>query len=284
MHIFTLAALLRLQRGVRLHHICQRHLHATHATSSEWCVGQPFSNPLDELKKLLQVPLIKDENLIFKPTQTEIRKAQNIFQGNRVEPLKGIVNLDQLPARDLPEIAFIGQSNVGKSSLVKSLFRSLNPKTNHRLTVSKKAGHTRTLRFYEIPRKFSLVDMPGYGENMPEHFVRSAEAYIMTRQTSRLKMTFSLLDAHRGMTENDQEFLDKLQNSNASFCLVLTKIDKVPHSHVLRAFLALNEYREKHLSTALPQIFLVSSLSGAGIPLLRSFIAYVTGNIRISGH
>ncbi|KAK2161854.1 hypothetical protein LSH36_108g01092 [Paralvinella palmiformis] len=119
------------------------------------------------------------------------------------------------------------------------------------------SGHTRTLKFYNIPRILSLVDMPGYGYNMPDYFVESVEEYMKNRTT--------------------------LVECSPFIYVVFTKIDKTSHHRVLNNLFQFNEMRKENLMCCLPQPFLVSAHLAAGLPLLRAFIAYVTGNIKIVG-
>lgn len=129
------------------------------------------------------------------------------------------------PATSLPEIAFAGRSNVGKSSLLNKLVRR---KAFAR--VSRTPGRTREINFFEVNRQFILVDLPGYGYARVSRDARAEwkpliETYL--RQTDQLRGIVQLLDVRHDPTNDDREMLDFLADLEVPTIVVLTKIDKL---------------------------------------------------------
>ena len=134
------------------------------------------------------------------------------------------VNESQYPAHELPEIALVGRSNVGKSSLI-------NAVVNRRklARTSGQPGRTQTLNFYRIDR-IVLVDLPGYGfAKVPEHVRQSwqgmIEGYLMNRQN--LKGVIQLVDMRHKPTNDDQMMCSWLRHMEMPFFVVATKADKI---------------------------------------------------------
>ncbi|KAL3880417.1 hypothetical protein ACJMK2_032657 [Sinanodonta woodiana] len=241
----------------------------------------PVLHPLKVLQPDVAVPLIPEGSHLFDPSNEEIIEAQKIFipmQKGSIRFLKGAVYTEQLPEYDLPEVAFIGRSNVGKSSLIKALFTAADDELNIR--TSKTPGQTKTLNFFQVGNFFSAVDMPGYGYNMPAHFADSAEQFLKTRR--KLCRTFVLIDATTGVTRVDNIGLDMVEEFGKPYVIVMTKIDKVVQSVLVKNLMSVIKHRETS-SFCFPQPFLCSSVTGDGLALLQTFIAYVTGNVQIKG-
>ena len=134
------------------------------------------------------------------------------------------INFDGCPAPDLPEFAFIGRSNVGKSSLINLL-------TNKEglARVSKTPGRTREINFFSINDSWNLVDLPGYGyakvsKSQRDHFNEFVSDYLLNRET--LTGTFVLIDSRHSPQKIDLEFLAWLIEAQLPFALIFTKIDK----------------------------------------------------------
>lgn len=136
---------------------------------------------------------------------------------------------DQYPEHKLPEIAFAGRSNVGKSSLINSLVG------RHGLVkVSKTPGKTRLLNFFDINGKTVFVDMPGYGFakvplSVKKTWGKMAEIYLQQRKI--LKAVILLLDCRRKPADDDRRLIDWFLHYQVPFILVITKIDKIPKTH-----------------------------------------------------
>ncbi len=125
----------------------------------------------------------------------------------------------------IPEICFTGRSNVGKSSLINAI-------TNRKslASTSNKPGHTRKIFFYNIAKKFILVDLPGYGyakvsKNKIEKMSELVFLYLTKR--TNLKIVYILIDSRHGFKESDINFLEFLDTYEISFQIVFTKIDKI---------------------------------------------------------
>ncbi len=139
------------------------------------------------------------------------------------EFILGAHNAWQFPQSTLNEFAFIGASNVGKSSLVNAL-------TAQKVAiVSNTPGRTRQVNFFMLANKVMIVDMPGYGfakaqDKHIEHWQQTCFEYFSNRQ--QLKRVFLLIDAIKGLKENDFDIIDLFNELNVSFQIVLTKCDK----------------------------------------------------------
>jgi GTP-binding protein len=141
-----------------------------------------------------------------------------------VEFLLGAHNFSQVPSYHYPEVAFIGASNVGKSSLVNAILKQKVA------IVSSTPGRTRQLNFFKVGEVFVLVDMPGYGfakadKKHIEHWQRSALEYLTKR--ANLKRVFLLIDPIKGLKDSDLEIINIFNALAVSFQIVLTKADKI---------------------------------------------------------
>ncbi len=132
---------------------------------------------------------------------------------------------EQFPAETLPEIAFLGRSNVGKSSL-------LNCLTGQRglAFTSAKPGCTQLINFYRVGGQFHFVDLPGYGfarvpEKVAFQWKRLIEQYLLHRRS--LELCFLILDARRGWTDKDLELKEWLEFHNRRYIVIATKTDKL---------------------------------------------------------
>jgi GTP-binding protein len=127
--------------------------------------------------------------------------------------------------KHLPEIAFVGRSNVGKSSLINHLLKQRNlAKT------SSTPGKTQLLNFYLVDEKLLLVDLPGYGyakapTKKIENWSQSIDAYLNSRSTLRLILI--LLDSRRDLSNEDFSMIHWAKSNNLAFLVLLTKTDKL---------------------------------------------------------
>jgi GTP-binding protein len=141
------------------------------------------------------------------------------------EFVNSVTDLNQLPAAHLPEIVFIGRSNVGKSSLINKLCnKSKLAKT------SSIPGRTRLLNYYLINEEFYFVDLPGYGyakvpEQIKTGWRKLVEDYISTRKN--IKLVFELMDSRHDPTYLDQLMINWLEYYEINYAIVLTKADKI---------------------------------------------------------
>ncbi len=142
--------------------------------------------------------------------------------------IKSIVNLTDKPALRRPEFAFVGRSNVGKSSLINCL---VNRKNIAR--VSKNPGKTDTINFFEIDESFYLVDLPGYGfarrsRDTKKDWQRMIEAYLLGSKD--LRTVFVLVDSKVGAKESDGQLVEWLRFHKLPFKIIATKSDKISRS------------------------------------------------------
>jgi GTP-binding protein len=203
------------------------------------------------------------------PSPEQIEAARKLFAGPCAF-VAGAASFESLPAIGLPEVAFAGRSNVGKSSLVNALTgRSTLART------SSKPGHTRQINFFDLAGRLGLVDLPGYGfaqvsRSMKESWQDLASAYLRGRPT--LKRVCLLIDARHGVKEADRETMKNLDSAAVSYQLVLTKVDQLKAADVPRAIAAAQAVARKH-AAAHPEVLATSSQTGFGIPELRAEIA-----------
>jgi GTP-binding protein len=198
--------------------------------------------------------------------EPDIEAGRKLFAGDCTF-LKGVVALDQLPPPDLPEVAFIGRSNVGKSSLVNALTgRKALART------SNTPGRTQELNFFDLGGRLMLVDLPGYGfakapKPAVEAWTRLIRQYLQGRPN--LTRVNLLIDARHGIKPPDEDFMTMLDRSAVVFQVVLTKADKLKAGQQQRVFEATRKRLEKHVA-AYPEQFMTSSEKGTGIPELRA--------------
>jgi GTP-binding protein len=197
-------------------------------------------------------------------------RARKLFAGP-IEFLKSAPDLRFLPDPDVPEIAFAGRSNVGKSSL-------LNALTNRKALArtSNTPGRTQELNFFNVgsPLQLRLVDMPGYGfAEAPKDLVRRWRHVIndYLRGRAVLKRALVLIDSRHGLKEVDREVMGMLDEAAVSYHLVLTKGDKVKPSALGALYETTANEAAKHPASH-PAIFTTSSETGSGIAELRTAI------------
>ena len=185
----------------------------------------------------------------------------------------GAAKLDHIPESRLPEIAFAGRSNVGKSSLVNAL---TGRKTLAR--VSNTPGRTREINFFRLDDRLMLADLPGYGfarasKEQSERWADLIFEYLRGRPT--LRRVILLIDSRRGLLKNDIEVMTLLDRAAVSYQLVLTKTDKLKPNE-LAAVTAQVAAESRTHGAAHPHLIVTSALTGAGIPELRAELAALT--------
>jgi GTP-binding protein len=179
----------------------------------------------------------------------------------------GVANLSGLPPDDLPEIAFAGRSNVGKSSLVNALTgRKTLARTSHT------PGRTQQINFFDLGARLMLVDLPGYGyARASKKDVNEWSALVRDYLRGRvgLRRICLLLDSRRGATRNDLEIMDLLDKAAVVYQIVLTKSDKTKQAALDNSLSELHGILKKR-AAALPDIIVTSARKGRGIPELRA--------------
>ena len=197
-------------------------------------------------------------------------RARKLFAGP-IEFLKSAPGLQFLPDPTVPEVAFAGRSNVGKSSLLNALANR-----NGLARTSNTPGRTQELNFFDVgkPLQIRLVDMPGYGfAEAPKDMVKRWRFLVndYLRGRAVLKRVLVLIDSRHGLKSVDREVMTMLDDSAVGYQLVMTKADKVKASALGATYEAVALEAAKH-PAAYPVIHSTSAETGLGIAELRTTI------------
>ena len=197
-------------------------------------------------------------------------RARKLFAGP-IDFLKSAPGLEFLPEPTVPEVAFAGRSNVGKSSLLNALTgRKALART------SNTPGRTQELKYFDVgrPLVLRLVDMPGYGfAEAPKDMVRRWRYLVndFLRGRSVLKRALVLVDSRHGLKDVDREVMEMLDGAAVGYHLVLTKADKIKPTVLAATLEAVQAEAARH-PAAHPALFATSSETGAGIAELRTAV------------
>ncbi len=191
--------------------------------------------------------------------------------------LTSSANIEQCPKDNLPEYAFIGRSNVGKSSLINML-------CNHKglAKTSSTPGKTLLINHFMIDNSWYLVDLPGYGfakrsKSMQQKIENMITSYIMQRD--QLVNLFLLIDIRHDPQKIDLEFIDWLGNSGVPFSIIFTKADKLS---ALKAGEHVKKYMEQLKETweELPPYFVTSSEKRTGREDVLNYIGDINKSLK----
>ena len=182
----------------------------------------------------------------------------------------GAVTLDALPKSKLPEVAFVGRSNAGKSSLINALTgrKSLARTSNT-------PGRTRQINLFSLGGKLMLSDLPGYGfarvsKAEAQAWNEQISAYL--QQRNNLRRVVLLIDARRGPMDSDADAMKLLDAAAVTYQLVLTKSDAATTAERAAADTAVRDAIAAHAAVH-PETFATSAKTGDGIPEFRAALA-----------
>jgi GTP-binding protein len=200
----------------------------------------------------------------------EALEAARVFFAHPVNFLMGAVAMTGLPPADLPEVAFAGRSNVGKSSLINAVTGR-----THLARASTAPGRTREVNFFVADERLRLVDLPGYGfakvgRGEKNKFQNLGRAYLRGRPN--LKRAYLLIDARHGLKDVDNEAMEAFDLSAVSYQIILTKADKLRSQRDVDQVAAETRRKIARRPAAFPRVLATSSEKGVGIPELRAEI------------
>ncbi len=201
--------------------------------------------------------------------QARLEEAGRVLFAGEWSFLMGAVKVDQLPPMQGVEIAFVGRSNAGKSSLVNAL---TGRKTLAK--VSNTPGRTQELNFFRLGEKLTIVDMPGYGfAKAPEPKVRAWTHLIHNYLKGRanLSRVFIMIDSRHGIKEADEPIFKTLNANAVSFQIILTKTDQLKKGELEKRIKETEEALKKH-PAAHPRVLATSSRDLDGIPQARAAV------------
>lgn len=202
--------------------------------------------------------------------QADWLEAGRLLFAGPIEFERGVPAMEFLPDDTLPEVAFAGRSNVGKSSLINAVTGR-----NKLARASTEPGRTRELNFFRVGDRLRIVDMPGYGYAKAgkadiERWTSLVRDYLRGR--APLKRVILLIDARHGVKPHDKDVMDALDKAAVAYQVVLTKADKLKASEVAEITEATRALIAKR-PAAHPELRTTSSETGLGIDLLRADIA-----------
>ncbi len=198
-------------------------------------------------------------------SQEKLKEAEAFFK-QPCEFVLGVAKLEQLPLSEMPEIAFAGRSNVGKSSII----NALTGKKGLAKT-SNTPGRTQQLNYFNLADKIYIVDLPGYGyaqapENMVKQWQKLIFAYLQGRVN--LKRVFVLIDSRHGIKKVDLEIMEMLDKAAVTYQIVLTKTDKISSKALEKVLTETRKIIKEH-AAAYVSVLATSSEKKQGLNELR---------------
>ncbi len=179
-------------------------------------------------------------------------------------------SFNQLPDTDLPEIAFAGRSNVGKSSLLNALTGRKNL-----ARTSNTPGRTQQVNFFDLGGQMMLTDLPGYGyakaaKSVVDQWTRLIKSYLRGRV--QLRRVCLLIDSRHGLKDTDREAMALMDEVAVAYQIVLTKCDKIKAAELEKLLAKTDKEITKHVA-AHPEILVTSSFKSLGIEEMRAALA-----------
>ena len=214
---------------------------------------------------------MKDGEKSAEEMRADAERARKLFAG-ACDFVAGATTPEAFPPPTLPEVAFVGRSNAGKSSLINALTGR-----NALARVSHTPGRTRQINFFNLGGKLMLVDLPGYGfakasKTMLADWQSLITTYLRGRQ--RLRRVALLIDGRRGIMDTDAEVMTMLDQSAMSYIVTLTKMDQLRAGERDAAIAASDVIARRHVA-AYPEIFATSAHEREGLEPVKTNLMLV---------
>ena len=197
---------------------------------------------------------------------------------NQAEFIISNTDYKKCPEPNFPEYAFIGRSNVGKSSLINSLTGK-----KALAKISGTPGKTQLINHFLINQSWYLVDLPGYGyaktsKGLRQKFKEINTSYVLKREN--LICLFVLLDSRHEPQKVDKEYMEFLGTNGVPFAMVFTKCDKLTNAKLEKN---IQYYKKEMMKTweYLPEVFKTSSVTALGKEEILSYIDDVNKNVKL---